>query len=139
MAARFTPTSFILRLILSLILVFATYNPSGHSWIHWFMEATSKTEPFLVLTGVTLLIGWSIFLGATFRSLEAIGIILGAALLGAILWVFISYGILSLDNPSAVGWVVLTMVAILLSIGVSWSHIKRRLTGQLDVDDVEEN
>lgn len=103
------------------------------------MEATSKTEPFLVLTGVTLLIGWSIFLGATFRSLEAIGIILGAALLGAILWVFISYGILSLDNPSAVGWVVLTMVAILLSIGVSWSHIKRRLTGQLDVDDVEEN
>lgn len=138
MAARFTPTSYLLRLLLSLILVLATYNPSGHSWIHWFMEAQTKTEPFLLLAGITLLIGWTIFLGATFRSLEMLGIILGAALLGAILWVFISYGILTLDKPSAVGWVVLIMVALLLSIGISWSHIKRRLTGQLDVDDVEE-
>lgn len=139
MATQFTPTGFLLRLILALVLVFTTYNPSGHSWMHWFMNAEIKTEPFLLLSGVALLIGWSIFLGATFRSLELLGVILGSALLGAILWVFISYGILSLDNPSAVGWAVLTMLAALLAIGVSWSHIKRRLTGQLDVDDIEEN
>jgi hypothetical protein len=25
----------------------------------------------------------------------------------------------------------------ILAIGVSWSHIRRRITGQVDVDDVE--
>ena len=28
--------------------------------------------------------------------------------------------------------------SLLLATGMSWSHIRRRLTGQLDVDDVED-
>jgi len=139
MAAKFTPAGFMLRLIMALALVFATYNPSGYSWTRWFLEAENKIEPFLLLSGIVLLIGWSIFLNATFRSLNAVGLLLGAAFLGAIVWVFISYDILSLENPSALSWVVLTMLAILLGIGISWSHIRRRLTGQLDVDDIEDN
>ena len=138
MAAQFTPASFFVRLVLAIVLVFSTYNPSGYSWMHWFMNAVSKTDPFLILAGIALLIGWTIFLNATLKSLDALGVILGAAFLGAILWVFIYYDILSLDNPSAVGWAVLTMIAILLAIGISWSHIRRRLTGQLDVDDIDE-
>jgi hypothetical protein len=35
-------------------------------------------------------------------------------------------------------WIGLVMVATILAIGMSWSHVRRRLTGQADVDDVDE-
>jgi hypothetical protein len=48
------------------------------------------------------------------------------------------YGWLSLDNPTTLSWVSLILLSVLLAIGVSWSHVRRRITGQVDVDDVEE-
>jgi hypothetical protein len=32
---------------------------------------------------------------------------------------------------------VLLVSAIILAIGLSWSHLRRRLTGQADVDEVD--
>jgi hypothetical protein len=63
---------------------------------------------------------------------------LAAALFGAILWVAIDTGILSLHDPSVVAWVVLVILATILAIGISWSHVRRRVSGQADVDDVDE-
>jgi hypothetical protein len=34
-------------------------------------------------------------------------------------------------------WIVLLVFAIILAIGLSWSHMRRRLTGQADVDEVD--
>jgi hypothetical protein len=34
-------------------------------------------------------------------------------------------------------WVSMVCLALLLAIGMSWSHVRRRMTGQVDVDDVE--
>jgi hypothetical protein len=31
------------------------------------------------------------------------------------------------------------MLAAIMATGMSWSHIRRRMSGQLDVDDVDEN
>jgi Family of unknown function (DUF6524) len=31
------------------------------------------------------------------------------------------------------------VVATILAIGMSWSHVRRRLSGQADVDDVDED
>jgi len=36
---------------------------------------------------------------------------------------------------SALSWVVLVCIAALLAIGLCWSHIWRRLTGQFEVDE----
>jgi hypothetical protein len=51
----------------------------------------------------------------------------------------VGYGWLSLDSPSIFTWVVLTMLAAIMATGMSWSHIRRRMSGQLDVDEVDEN
>jgi len=32
---------------------------------------------------------------------------------------------------------VLAVVAIVLAVGMSWSHVSRRLSGQIDTDDVD--
>ena len=61
--------------------------------------------------------------------------VLGVILLAGLVWLFIDFGVLSLDSVSAVTWVVLVCIAALLAVGLSWSHIWRRLTGQFEVDD----
>ncbi len=33
-------------------------------------------------------------------------------------------------------WLSLVVLAVLLGIGLSWSHVRRRLTGQVDVDEL---
>lgn len=137
MAVRvFGWSNFFVRLLVAIFLVFATYNPSGYSWVHWLQNSENKLNPILVVSAILLLIGWVIFLRATARSLGFIGSLLVLALFGTMLWAMVYYGWLSLDNPTTVGYVALVLLSALLAIGISWSHIRRRMTGQLDVDDV---
>ncbi len=83
------------------------------------------------------MIGWIIFLRATLRSLGAAGTLLAMAFFGVIVWALIYYQWLSLDNVTAMQYVILLVLSAILATGMSWSHIRRRMTGQLDVDDIE--
>ena len=135
---RFSFVNFLIRFVMALVLVFGTYNPSGYSWYHWFIHAADRFDPVLTFAAVVLLIGWVVYVRSTLRSLGEIGTILAVAFFAALTWVMIGYGWLSLDNPTIFTWVVLTMLAAIMATGMSWSHIRRRMSGQLDVDDVDE-
>lgn len=136
---EFNFAGFIWRFLVTLLLVMATYNPSQYSFIGWLQAASPEAPlgPEHFVVGVFLLIGWAILLVATQRSLGTFGLLLGAALLGGVVWLLIDIGWISVSSLSAVTWVVLICVAILLAAGLSWSHIWRRLTGQFEVDDGE--
>ena len=73
----FTLVSFLLRFLFALVLVFLTYNPSGYSWVGWLLSDTALV--YKAAGGVVLLIGWVMFLRATWRSLGAIGTMLALA------------------------------------------------------------
>ena len=60
------------------------------------------------------------------------------ALLGSIVWVLVDYGYLNAQNPGLMQWIILCGIGIVLGVGLSWSHIRRWLTGQRDVDDVDD-
>jgi len=136
---RFTFADFLIRFILALVLVFGTYNPSGYSWYQWFKGASERLDPLVMFAAVVLVIGWVVYLRATFRSLGAIGTMLAVAFFGTLTWLMVDHGLLSLKNPTVFTWVILTMLAAIMATGMSWSHIRRRMSGQLDVDDVDEN
>ena len=55
-----------------------------------------------------------------------------------LVWLFVDIGWLNLKDVGVMSWVVLVIVSLLLAVGMSWSHIRRRLTGQVDTDDVED-
>jgi len=131
---EFTALSFIWRFLASLLLVLATYNPSGYSFFHWISNSEGLGPEHFVV-GVAVLIGWVILFAATKRSLDTLGMVLGVILLAGLVWLFIDFGVLSLDSVSAVTWVVLVCISALLAVGLSWSHIWRRMTGQFEVDD----
>ena len=135
--SSFSTSSFFIRFLAAQVLIFASFNPLHYSWFHWFMETENKFTPVILIAGLLLLIGWIIFLKATFTSLGAVGSILAATLFGAILWALFYYGILSLQNTTILSWIVLVMLGAFLAIGMSWSHIRRRMTGQIDVDEVD--
>ena len=41
-------------------------------------------------------------------------------------------------DDDSLAWVALVAIATVMAVGLSWSHVRRRVSGQLDVDDVEE-
>jgi hypothetical protein len=47
------------------------------------------------------------------------------------------YGIVSTSSTTLISWLVLILLAAVLAIGMSWSHLRRRWAGQADVDDID--
>ncbi|MFT7288860.1 MAG: hypothetical protein ACI87W_002984 [Halieaceae bacterium] len=138
MAQNFGLDSFFLRWLFAIVLVFGTYNPTAYSFVGWTLSEDFSVGPLPALVGMILLIAWIIYLRATFLSLGLIGVVLGAAVFACLIWLLIDLGLLSLDATGALSWIALILVSLLLAAGISWSHIRRRLTGQLDVDDIED-
>lgn len=135
----FNFSGFMVRWGMALFLVFVTYNPSGYSWYHWVVDAENRVEPLIVLSGLLLLIGWVIFVRATASSLGIIGTLLSLALFGTLIWALIFYQIVSLDNTMLLTYLLLVTLSAVMATGLSWSHVRRRLTGQLDVDDMDDD
>ena len=133
--SNFTFASFLLRLLFALVLVFMTYNPSGYSWVGWLMSDVPMV--YKVSVGVVLLIGWVIFLRATWNSLGAVGTVLAVALFAVIIWLFVYWGFFALDGTTVIEWAVLSVLTGVLAIGMSWSHVRRKLSGQYDTDEIE--
>jgi len=129
--------AFLIRWAAAIVLVFATYNPTSFNYLRWAQANWEGNLPVIVLLGLILFLGYVIYFRATFRSIGAVGILLVVALIGAILWVFWSWGWISLENPTALAWIGLLALSLIMGVGLSWSIIRRRLSGQLDVDDVE--
>jgi hypothetical protein len=136
---EFNAASVAIRFAVALVLVFATYNPSGWSYVHWALQPLPEFSPLKGLVGVVLVIGYTMFVRATGRSLGLLGVVLATAFFGLLVWLIVDVGILPLDSVAAVTWVVLFVLASVLAIGMSWSHIRRRASGQLDTDDIEED
>ena len=136
---QFTGGSITWRFLFAIGLVFATFNPSGYSYFHWFRGALTSgaAGPEHYFVGVVLIIGWVMFLRATFRSLGGVGVLLAAAFFGTFTWLLTKYDVVPSDSLEAVTWIALVCMAGLLTAGMSWSHIRRRLSGQYDVDDVD--
>jgi hypothetical protein len=135
-----TAAGFLWRFVAALVLVLLTYNPSGFSGWHWISSAVGESAfgPLhLLLLGV-LAAGWVVFWIATWRALGALGVFLAGIILAAIIWLLYDIGLLESHSGTAITWIVLFALAAVLAVGVSWSHIWRRVTGQINVEDVDD-
>lgn len=160
--APFTFTGFLIRWLVALVLVMGAFNPLGYSYVTWVFgdqdaavavsEPPAATQPpgetadasasdsgslpLKIVVGLVLVIGFVIYLRATWRSIGPFGVALVVALLGGLVWLVIDLGVLDPADTDAMVWVVLFGGATVMAIGVSWSHIRRRITGQVDSADI---
>jgi hypothetical protein len=82
----------LIRFLAALILVFATWNPTGWSFFHWLMGTLPNVTALLVFAGVVLMIGWFLFLHATLESLGLLRNILALAFFGTLTWLVFDLG-----------------------------------------------
>jgi hypothetical protein len=124
----------LLRIAFAAALVLLTVNPSGYSFYHWIVSAGPGGIALKAFAGVALLIGWVVCLRTAFVALGWLGVILGLALLGTLVWLLVDAKWIDPDYPSALAWVALAMLGIVLGVGLSWSLLRARATGQVEVD-----
>ena len=138
MGSSIGPTGFLSRWALALVLVLGTYNPTGFSFVGWAFGEGGEFGPPVLIVGLILLIGWIFVVKTTFDAIGWLGVTLGGALFAAIIWWFIDIGWLSLESTGILTWLILIIISLILAAGMSWSYFKRSLTGQINVDDVDD-
>ncbi len=129
---------FVIRWIFAFVLLAATYNSTDWNYVRWAQANAETNLSLTVLFGLILLVGYIIYLRATLRSIGIFGMILILAVVGTLIWVLFDQGVISLADPSVNTWIGIFALSVVLAIGLSWSIVRRRLTGQTDVDDIDE-
>lgn len=133
---------FMLRWLAAAVLVFATFNPTGWSYFHWITatgaEAGAGNVPLKILVGLLLIAGFAIYFRATWLSLGLLGIALIVAVFGVFVWLLVDYRLVDVGSPVMIVLVVEVILTIVMGVGMSWSHVQRRLSGQIDVDDLDQ-
>ena len=128
---------FVIRLVFAFVLLAATYNPTEWNFVRWSMANWDAQLPLTVLFGLILLVGYIIYLRATLRSIGLFGMLLVLAVAGTVLWVLWDQGWIDLADPTFNTWLAIAVLSVVLAIGLSWSIVRRRISGQADVDDVD--
>jgi len=134
MANSLTAGGFLFRWMGALILVLGTYNPTPYNFISWVTDDATRGDqlPLKLLIAAVIIIGYVIYFRATFQSIGFIGIGLALLFFGGLIWLLLDYKILELGEYGTLAWIVLFIVATIMAIGISWSFIRRMLSGQID-------
>lgn len=136
---------FFLRLAGALALAYATYNPWGLSYAHWITGKWQPEDPASLLAspalkfvvGAALAIAWVVYANAARRSLGGVGIGMILALCVGLIWLLVEQHVVHASSTRALSHLALIVVALVMAIGMSWSHVRRQLTGQVDTDEVD--
>jgi hypothetical protein len=135
----FSIGGFALRIAFALALVLLTFNPAGYSYFHWIRGNFPAFTPAQAVVGIGLLVLWIFLWRSMMQAIGTVGLVLMAAFTAALVWLFVSWGWLDVGNATTMAWVVLVALGLILGIGMSWSIVRRELTGQASVDEVGDN
>ncbi len=127
----------ILRWVFAFALVALTWNPTAFNFVAWATANFTAQMPLTILLGLLLVVGYVVYLSATLRSIGVFGVALVAALIGALLWLLWDWGLLNLANASLASWLGILAVSVILAVGMTWSILWRRMSGQVDVDETD--
>lgn len=126
---------FLVRWLVAYVLLALTFNPTEFNYVRWASNGWETQASVIVLAGLVLLVAYVVFLTAVLRGIGALGVVLVLAVVGALVWVLIDFGWLSLDNRGAMAWVAIVALSVVLAVGMYWGILWRRISGQIEVDD----
>lgn len=123
-----------IRVVLALLLVLVAYNPSGHSYVDWALRDFSAFSALKGFVGAVLLAAWVFAIRTPLASMGILGIGLLLLVLGTLVWLLIDVGALKDESPGVLTRIALLVAGTVLGVGLSWSAIRQRLTGQVEAD-----
>src|SRR5882672_1947861 len=132
--SSFSVSSLLVRLLISLLVVFATYNPTVYSVCHWVVADGAGPLSLKLLAALSLAMIFYAIIRIVFSAFRLSGLIVAA------LVIVLGFAEMSLLGKPPDSWrvyvvlaqyAVLLAIVIIMSVGVSWSALIERLTGQL--------
>ena len=129
----FGPLNLFVRWLFTTFVVFGTFNPSGVSFYHW-ATGDSPVLSLVGVVGVALLAIYVFLLRSTWRSIRLPGIVIGVAFFALFNLMLVDLEIVALNGRGVLSVMILASAATLLSIGLSFSAIRARLSGFIDTD-----
>ena len=127
-----------MRFLAGLFVVLGSFNPYGFSYYDWVVSGNGMTA-WKTMVGIGLLILHIVALLASVRSLGTIGVGLVTALFASAAWVLMigncsTSRIRACSNSRCSSY-----CGAVYGIGLSYSHIRARISGQYDSNDVTQN
>ncbi|HTC10324.1 MAG TPA: DUF6524 family protein [Acetobacteraceae bacterium] len=123
------------RVLFAAFLVFGTYNPSGRSYVDWVLHSDAAATWKLIATGL-LAVAYGVALPTVWRALGFGGIVLTTTLATTTSWALIQANWISLAAPDAPVWILLSVIAFVVGVGLCWMLVGRILDGQLRTRDL---
>jgi len=124
---KFGPAGIAARTLLSLFIVFATYNPSGRSYYHWLIEGGLDVPRLAV--GLILLGTYVALAFATWEVIGFSGIFMVGAICLSVAWWLDELGAIDLASDVTFLLVMAFTFAIIIAWGMSFSFLFTRITG----------
>jgi hypothetical protein len=125
-----TAGGILVRTLTCFLLVFATWNPTGYSYVSWARHSPWATAPEIATAGALLLALHILFTRIAWLSLGADGVSAALAILVAGLFTLSEFGLVDLWQRQSWVYALLMGFSLVLAIGVTWSLLKRRIVGQ---------
>lgn len=125
----------VVRWLFTLGLMFGCYNPSGRSYVHWVLGA-SASPAVQIFVGCLIATAFLVLAGATLRSLGYPGLVALGVLLVALAGTLVQVGLVDPGSRLQVVVAAQALLATGLTIGLCWSALRARISGQVDSDDV---
>lgn len=133
-----TPGVLLTRILVAAIVVFSTYNPSGFSAYHWVMDQPSKTDAWVILVIIVMLLINFALVIAAWKALGMIGTVVVLILFAAVTYLTLQEGWADTGNADSIQWLALILYSVFLGIGLAGAIIWRRATGQVVTDEADD-
>lgn len=127
----------LLRWLGAFLLLAAIFNPTSWNYVGWARASWAEEMPLITFTGLILAVVAMVYVVATMRSIGLFGALVIGAIFAAGLWVLTDWGLLGLDNSALNTWLGILALSLILGIGMSWSILRQRLSGQQTTDEVD--
>jgi len=120
----------VVRTLVCFFIVFGTWNPTDYCFVWWAMHDPGATAPEIAAAGSTLF-GLYVFFGRiAWLSLGPDGITAALGILIAGYLTLYEFNIIDIWQRETFIYMLLSTLAFILAIGLAWSLMKRRISGQ---------
>ena len=116
------------RWLISAIVVFGIYNPSGHSYYHWATDGRGSLALKLVV-GIFLLAAIVALVRMAFLSIGYRGIAAVLSLIYGRILFRVGLGWFEFADVDIETYAILVWISTILGVGISWSFFQRRISG----------
>jgi hypothetical protein len=121
-------TGFLLRWLMSILVVFGVYNTRGHSLFHlWFEAGDSVPLSIKVLYSLLITVMLVTIIRVTLHAINLFGLFIVTAIVATVIWVLSDLDYVTVDGEALTIYFAQVIVATALALGMTLGNIQRKL------------